>query len=193
MSGVPTQNIIGGGSAANRKTADFYATPLECTLALMSVEALAIREYAPVWEPACGDGAICQVLERYGINTTASDMYSRGCGQSGIDFLKTSCRESLAVVTNPPFSLAAKFIQHAWSLKIEYMALLLKSTFWHARIRWPLFKKRPPSVIYPLLWRPDFSGGGSPTMDCFWVVWDFNRQNGTQYQPLLRVPCVRPR
>jgi hypothetical protein len=43
--------------AENRQRDDFYPTPPEGTRALLSVE----RFEGPIWEPACGDGAISRV------------------------------------------------------------------------------------------------------------------------------------
>ncbi len=186
MVGVPATSIIGGGPVRKRKPADFYATPTACTVALISVEGAALRRFSPVWEPACGDGAICRPLRHFDVETIARDLHARGYGQSGVDFLETKVRESAALVTNPPFSLAAEFIRHAWLLDIEYMALLLKATFWHAARRWRLFQTWPPSIIYPLLWRPDFDGRGAPTMDLCWVVWKPQSDGSTLYQPIPR-------
>ena len=77
------------------------------------------------------------------------------------------------IITNPPFSLAEKFIERAWEFKKPF-ALLLKSQYWHAARRYDLFERCTPSAIFPLTWRPDFLGeGGSPLMDVMWVVWKF--------------------
>jgi hypothetical protein len=42
---------------------------------------------------------------------------------------------SKAVVTNPPYRIATKFIRHALSLGVEYLALLLKADFLNAQER----------------------------------------------------------
>ena len=34
-----------------------------------------------------------------------------------------------------------------------------------------LFNSNPPAFVLPLSWRPDFGGGGAPTMDVLWTVW----------------------
>jgi hypothetical protein len=75
------------------------------------------------------------------------------------------------IITNPPFNLAEKLIRHAFAIGCQRMALVLKSTFWHAAGRTPLFEQHRPSAIMPLTWRPDFLGLGRPTMECQWVVW----------------------
>ncbi len=77
-----------------------------------------------------------------------------------------------AIVTNPPFRLAEHFIRHAFRMGVDYMALLLKATFWHAARRQELFELWKPARIYAMTWRPDFRSLGAPTMDCVWCVWD---------------------
>ena len=47
----------------NRQKDDFYPTPPEGTEALLS----AVSFNGPIWEPACGDGAISRALEAAGI------------------------------------------------------------------------------------------------------------------------------
>lgn len=50
------------GTSAGRPTNDYYPTPPEATQALLGVESFD----GDIWEPACGDGAICRVLEANG-------------------------------------------------------------------------------------------------------------------------------
>jgi hypothetical protein len=40
-----------------------------------------------IWEPACGDGTMARVLERTGCPVIATDLYDRGYGKAGYDFL----------------------------------------------------------------------------------------------------------
>lgn len=178
---------MAGGRPAGREDHDFYPTPADCTRALIAAEESWICE-KPVWEPACGDGAIARVLEEEALcRVVATDLIDRGYGEGGVDFL--AARELLApfIVTNPPFSVAAQFISHALeTLKAPYLALLLKATYWHAAGRLPLYERRPPSAIYPLTWRPDFLNKGAPTMDVAWVVWRPVAWPHTVYKPLAR-------
>ncbi|MGG5810964.1 hypothetical protein [Falsiroseomonas sp. CW058] len=92
-----------------------------------------------------------------------------------------------AIITNPPFNLAPQMIEHAMSYRPCFVAFLLKSTFWQAARRRPLFLSHQPSAIHPLLWRPDFLGLGAPTMEVSWVVWDRSSFRGvTSYEPLTK-------
>ncbi len=186
--------MAGGGAVRDRRPDDFYPTPPECTVALLSVWDPGFS----VWEPMVGDGAIADVLcntetrdgEHAGHVVMATDIVDRGYPMQVADFF-TFRRVPMfgelrsSIVTNPPFFLAHQIIEHAFDIGVTRMALLLKSTFWHAQRRHNLFVRHRPRWIFPLLWRPDFTGQGGATMDCSWVVWD-GEAEVTEYQPLER-------
>lgn len=161
------------GGNGRRRADDFYPTPPEATVALINATGQYI-EYT-VHEPACGDGAMAKVLEWYGFGVIATDLVYRGYGIGGIDFLETG-PASAFIITNPPFKLAAAFIETAMTRDPQpaYLALLLKSQFANADSRVSLFERYPPKQVLPLAWRLDFTGGGAPTMDCTWFVWGSN-------------------
>lgn len=205
MSGIGTM-MTGGAGAPNgellelgdaptpyrERSDDFYPTPACAVRAFLAAE-LQWLEGAPVWEPACGDGAISRAMVAQGLDVMSTDLVDRGYGQSGRDFLAerhlNGCRR---IVTNPPFGIAEKFIRHAlFTLNTPYLALLLKATYWHAAGRVALFEARPPSVIYPMTWRPDFLNKGAPTMDAIWCVWDAER-GGEQRYELMRREATAP-
>lgn len=171
-----------GGNGTRREN-DFYPTEPAATIAFVAKERQHLERHQTVWEPACGDGAIAKLLPG---TVIATDLIDRGYGEPGRDFLKEP-RRAWAIVTNPPFKLATEFIEHAFMLDVDYLALLLKSQFWHAARRVKLWRGWAPTIEYKLTWRLDFTGQGSPTMDCSWVVWD--RQRGeTKCVELLEKP-----
>ena len=168
------------GAHGLRRNRDFYPTPPECTQALINFlenEGITIGR---VWECASGDGHIVRVLEQNRYDVIASDIIT------GTDFLSAKIPEGGAdfIITNPPFVLAEQFIRKAMSFNIPF-AFLLKSQFWHAGKRYPLFVERPPSYVLPLTWRPDFCGGGNSMIDCIWTVW-LLREGPTIYKPLQK-------
>lgn len=68
-----------------------------------------------IWEPACGCGNISKVLKSHGYKVISSDLYDRGFGYTGFDFLGSvgvpeSCN---TIITNPPYALADDFVKHA--------------------------------------------------------------------------------
>ncbi|MES2157493.1 MAG: hypothetical protein V4512_06785 [Pseudomonadota bacterium] len=170
--------MTGGGAKVDRQGNDYYPTPTSVTRALIRAE----REHLvaacdldhPVWEPCGRGGAIAAELERASFRTIATDLVADPAHRVTQQNLLTCSRAySPVVITNPPFALAADMIRHLLGdLQCHYVALLLKSTFWHAESRTGLWRWRPPARIHALNWRPDFLGLGNPTMEVIWVVWD---------------------
>lgn len=170
--------MTGGAGKVERQGNDFYPTPRTVTRALIAAERRALCDAVdlehPVWEPCGRGGAIAAELEAAGFMTIATDLVADPAHRVTQQNLLT-CRRALSpvAVTNPPFALAGEMIRHLLGdLDCRYIALLLKSTFWHAEKRTGLWRWRPPSRIHALNWRPDFLDGGAPTMEVIWCVWD---------------------
>jgi hypothetical protein len=133
-----------------------------------------------IWECACGDGSMADVILKYGHEVIQTDL------NTGTDYLKTEGKAD-AIITNPPFKLAAEFIEKALK-EADIVAIVLKSQYWHAKKRYDLFMKNKPAFVLPLTWRPDFmngESGGSPTMEVNWTVW-IKGNNNCKYIPLLK-------
>ena len=182
--------IAGGNTAYNRVESDYYPTPPEVTEALL--HELELPSGTRIWEPACGEGHMANVFKAHGLAVTATDIQDQGYGVGGTDFLTTEPVECDWIITNPPFSLAEQFIRRCAEMNKPF-ALLLKSQYWHARSRMPLFRECQPTLVLPLTWRPDFlfkkRGGGSPLMDCIWCVWDGSATK-TAFRPIAK-PSVK--
>jgi hypothetical protein len=80
---------------------DFFPTPRWATFALIENE----KFDGEIWECACGNGTMSRVLEETGQPVRSTDLYDRGFGKSGVDFL-TSRSEADNIVTNPPYNCA---------------------------------------------------------------------------------------
>lgn len=96
---------------------DLYETPPDVTRALLRNEAT----LGPViWEPACGRGAMVEVLRAAGKRVIASDIQNLGCPDAtpGVDFLmeRRAPEGVTAIVTNPPYLMADRFVRHALRL-----------------------------------------------------------------------------
>lgn len=180
MNNLIGSRICGGNTAFSRSKSDFYPTPAEVTQAL--VDYLCIPRDAVIWEPACGEGHMVDVLEGNGYAVKATDI------QTGTDFLETKVNTASWIITNPPFSLAEQFIRKCADFGVPF-ALLLKSQYWHAAKRVALFNDIPPAFVLPLTWRPDFlfktRGKGAPLMDVIWCIWIPGRYD-TMYDLLTK-------
>jgi hypothetical protein len=174
--------MAGGNPLTGRMEDDFYPTPSEVTHALLGEFHFGRGK---ILEPAAGDYAMASVLEANGYQVEASDVTPRDPRVMQRDFLTMTKTDAGAIITNPPFNLAQQFIEHALGvLRVSVLALVLKSTYWHAVTRQPLFQRFRPSFVCPLTWRPDFLQKGRPTMECSWVVWMDTHMGPTQYLPL---------
>lgn len=178
--------LTGGNDKGSRRKLDFYPTPPEVTEALM----LAIDPLLPknriIWEPCCGDYAMSSVIEKHGYQVISTDI------KYGDDYMLTK-READAIITNPPFYLSEDIIRKART-EVRFIALLLKTQYWHSAKRKALFDEFPPSCVFPLTWRPDFlperidpNKNNSPTMEVCWNVWFGNtKEAATIYRPLSK-------
>lgn len=198
--------LTAGGKKENRRNLDFYPTPADVTFALMDFlndsNIFKANTNKTVWEPACGNGAMANIIRSYHHTVFCSDIAIE-CdingiqfpqGNSNTDFLSESVDYSPvdAIITNPPFNLSVQFIEKALSIS-PIVCMLLKSQYWHAKNRYALFEKHTPAYVLPLTWRPDFleherkagEKKGAPTMEVAWSVW-IKGVNTTTYKPLLK-------
>ena len=129
----------------NRQKDDWYVTPPGMVKALIESEPYlkADLRAEKIWEPCCGNGAISEILKTEGHEVISSDLYDRGYGTAGVDFLKTTEKPAEILVTNPPFKLANKMIQHAMNLEVSWHAWLLPLTYLSGQSRYlNIYNKR---------------------------------------------------
>lgn len=162
-----------------REANDYYATEPKAVELLLEQE-----KFSPwVWECACGEGHISEVLKANGYYVFSSDLIDRGYeGTEIIDFL-TATKNELDIITNPPYKYAKEFVEHALNISPDgtKVAMFLKVQFLEGKERRKLFEKYPPKVIYVASGRllcaknGDFQrmkeGGGSAVAYA-WFVWE---------------------
>jgi hypothetical protein len=165
--------------ALERAEDDFFPTPPEATRAFLAAELGRLRDFEAIWEPAAGDGAMVREMEAVGLKVRASDIIDRGCGATICSFYDFIIAGSLAIVTNPPFfecswgNGKARWLKHALgTLDVEYMALLMAWQWPGAAGLAPFWAHRPPSRVYLMRWRIDFTGQGAAPALHAWFVWD---------------------
>jgi len=177
-------NTLANKSAKDRPPTDFFPTPPNVTTALINF--LNLPNENVVWECACGEGHMSEVIKSLGYEVVSTELNDTGYGENGVDFLNCELRKCDWIITNPPFNVSSDFIKRSIEHKKPF-ALLLKSQYWHALNKTKLFNEFKPKYVLPLNWRPDFlfgKKGGKPTMECLWVVYDNCPSDITQYEIL---------
>lgn len=181
-----TYNLNGGFKPTSKRFADldgpdFFPTPEWATFALIDNEPLK----GNVWECACGDGSMSRVIEENGNQVISSDLYERGYGEAGHDFLNAT-RIADNIVTNPPYNCAESFVAKGLQQSRHKFALLLRLAFLEGANRAnTIFAKCPPSRVWVFSERITFypkgvEPKGSGTTAYAWFVWDKDAHNGTE-------------
>lgn len=164
----PTMKRVVDGSSA-----EFYPTPDWATQALLNYEVFD----GDIWECACGDGAMSEVLKTTGNNVISTDLHDRGYGEADIDFISEN-RTYDNIVTNPPYNLAGEFVISGLKKSQKKFALLLRLAFLEGIERnSKIFTPTPPSRVWVFSQRITFypkgaERKGNGTTAYAWFVWD---------------------
>jgi hypothetical protein len=164
---------------------DLYETPSVAVEALLRVE----RIPRQIWEPAAGRGAIVDVLRAAGHEVIASDIANYGdpTHSAGRDFLaETKAPAGIeAIVTNPPFQTAEKFVAHALDL-CPRVVMLLRLAFLESERRCGILEGRGLARVHlfrkrlPMMHRDGWQGrkaNSGMAFACF--IWDRARTGPT--------------
>lgn len=129
-----------------RELNDYYATHPKAVEMLLELETFNKN----ILEPCCGEGHISKVLEQNGHNVTSYDLVDRGYGKTGINFLEYNEHFNGDIITNPPYSMAQEFVEHALDIVDDgcKVAMFLKLTFLESTSRRDMFNKYPPKKVY---------------------------------------------
>jgi len=167
---------------------DYFPTPpwatralIERVLPVLGVRAGA-RDFESVWEPACGEGHIAEVLREYVDIVHASDIFDHGYGGGGRDFLAYDAGSAPIadwIITNPPFGDSAlAFVLQALKLAGAGVAMFFRSQWAVEGVERyeALFRDRAPTLCAFFVervnlckgrWEPD---GSTATAYC-WLLW----------------------
>ncbi len=173
----------------DREGADFYPTPAWATYALLGHEAFE----GDIWEPACGDGAISDVLQMSGYRVFSSDLFDRGYGKPNTDFLASDQRAE-NIITNPPYHSAEAFFHKAWEHTDRKIAFLLRLAFLEGVHRAKrIYAVHPPARVWVFSERITMytkapgqvrDKKGSGTTAYAWFVWDKSYSGSTELKHL---------
>lgn len=140
---------------------DFYATPPWCYENLEIDWSL----FENAHEPCRGDGRIQYFLEEEcDLTCTYSEI------NEGKDFFEWNEGTDL-ILTNPPFSIAQDFIDHALAHS-NTTIMLLRLNYLGSITRHPWWKKNTPTALHVLSKRPSFTGKGTDATEYAWFIWD---------------------
>ncbi len=167
-------HVTAGNHAApaHERGLDVYQTPPLAVEKLLGAEDLPIK----IWEPCDpGDSNITTVLKAHGHKVVANDI-----AVDGIDFRdRGKAPPGLkAIVTNPPFQIAASFVMHGLKL-VPKVIILERIQFLEAEVRAELFDAGKLTRIWifrkrlPRMHRVGWTGKtASAAMTLAWFVFD---------------------
>ncbi len=170
--------VVTNGFANNNKheraTDDYYATEPKATELLLTLDS-----FKNVWECACGEGHMAEVLKKHGILGKATDLVDRGYGEVE-DFLASNEPWSGDIITNPPYIHANKFIEKSMQLLADgsKLALFLPIRYTEGKARKVLFEMYPPKKIWVSSSRlkcainGDFGNMKESAVSYAWFVWE---------------------
>lgn len=148
-------------SGKRLNSTDFYATPPWCYENLDIDWSLFDKAH----EPCRGDGRIQFFLEEeQGVPCSYSEI------TEDKDFFEWTEGTDL-ILSNPPFSIAQEFIDHALAHSSTCI-MLLRINFLGSIGRHAWWKENTPTSMYVLSKRPSFTGKGTDATDYAWFVWD---------------------
>lgn len=179
-------------SEVEREKDDYYATdPKALEIFLNRIDEDGVRLHKNIWECACGEGHLSEVLKNRGYKVWSTDLIDRGYGSGNTDFLK-SIPDSWCgdILTNPPYKYAKEFVEKALEVTRigAYTVMFLKIQFLEGQRRRKLFKKHPPKYVYVNSVRQTcyLNGNMSKKLSsaaCYcWFVWE----KGFIGEPIIR-------
>lgn len=163
-----------------RQNEDYYATDPIAAELLLQIEDL--DKNIPIWECSAGENHLANVFKENGYTVRTSDIIKRTETTEVLDFLSDEVTDwNGNIITNPPYSLASKFVEKAMSIihNGNKCIMFLKLQFMEGKTRKKLFEKYPPKTIWVSSSRimcaknGDFQkmidGGGSAVAYAFYV------------------------
>lgn len=169
-------SIVGSSrNNGDRELDDFYPTPAYVVEELLKKE----KFEGNIWECACGEGDISNVLIKNGFDVISTDLVDRGYGTQS-DFLKSNMVAD-NIITNPPYKYALEFILKAKQHTNNKIAMFLKTVFLESETRYEMFqdKEFPLKTVYQFskrvtLYKSGIKLKNSGMISYAWFVWDKN-------------------
>jgi hypothetical protein len=179
-----------------RKPRETYYTQPWITRALLDTLQQERIKFKYVWEPACGRGDMVSVFKEYNYGVAASDIDLSVYEDSNTykfkkNFIETNRLPSvfkeepaknIAIITNPPYNISEKFINHALGFDVKLVAMLLRNEWDCAKTRTYLFNQDVLTKRFAMKivltsrprwddWRNKTKPDKSPRHNYGWYVW----------------------
>ena len=172
-------SCIGASSHSKyeREANDYYSTDASAITLLHKHNLLDTD--VPYWETAVGGGRLAKELKRLGYNVTKeTDLFDRGYGDVGIDFLK--CDEVFEgnLITNPPYSMINDWIVKSIELASNKSYIFCRIQTIETINRYKrIFRDDPPVLICPFVkrincYRNDDTSFKQSAVCYSWFIWD---------------------
>ena len=166
---------------------DLFETPPLTTLCLFSQMTFPGK----IWEPACGKGAMSEVIKTLGYTVRSSDVVDYGYEDGQVlDFMNVlPTRGEYDIITNPPYSIHLDWIEQSLAVAKRYVALLFPLIYITPKNkrRW-ITDLCGFSLIIPG-WRSKFIMPGrtkaSGMKDYAWFVWDKDKPASSVFPTAL--------
>lgn len=167
----------GISKTAVREVNDYYATDPQAMEDLLKHETF----HPDIWEPACGEGNLSEVLKDHGYNVYSTDLIDRGYQYELLDFLQTDKKWNGDIITNPPFKYTTEFVLKGLDAikNGRKLALFLKINHLYGRRRYKeIYSKVPPYRVYVYDRSRGCSRNNRPegfknqAMDYCWMIWE---------------------
>lgn len=176
-----------------REINDYYATdPYALEIFLDKLEQDKFKLHKCIWECACGQGHLSEVLKSKGYKVYSSDIVDRGYENTYIINFLENINSNLHtdILTNPPYKHAKEFVEKALKTQAEgyYTIMFLKIQFLEGQARREMFKKYPPKYVYINSARQMCAMNGefekyNATAICYcWFIWE----KGWKGEPVIR-------
>ncbi|TDR35712.1 hypothetical protein [Aquamicrobium defluvii] len=190
---------------------DFFPTPPWATRAFCEHVMPAVwpwpdRFRVSAYDPACGEGHMAEALADYFDHVGGSDIHDYGYGEIA-DFThpdwwpllngRFSPADPSWIITNPPFNLAAEFVELALQRSRRGVAVLVRNSFEEGEERFErLYFPRPPQLMGVSVERIPMHKGrwvinGSTATAYKWFVWLTNPPHDWGHCRTIWIPKSR--
>lgn len=160
---------------------DYFPTPPWATRSLIErvLPHIGVRKIGSIWEPACGEGHIAEVLREYEHEVMATDIHDYGYGDV-LDFLLQGDAPWMPdwIITNPPFGDTGEAFFHKAIKSVTCGVAMFFRLQWLESIGRceRVFQPHPPTIVAQFAERVPLHKGryepdGATATAYLWIVW----------------------